>query len=112
MPLAAGISARWKSGEFHTGSPRAKAPLRNSARPAGVSGPMNCCITALMAGSVDGGSVTSGDTLASCSGGSPIQASAPTGAATSSATNVPNDRPFGSTRRTSSPASQPNVTAW
>ena len=64
------------------------------------------------AGSGGGPEVTSGDTRSSRAAGRPIQASAPIGPVSSSATKPPSVRPSGSTRRTSSPASQPNVTAW
>ena len=49
-------------------------------------------------------------TRASCSAGSPIQKSSPSGSAISSRKYVPTLRPL--TRRTTSPTSHPKVTAW
>src|SRR5439155_25823446 len=51
-----------------------------------------------------------GATRLSCSSGSPIQKSRPSGPATSSRKNVPRLRPL--TRRTSSPTRNPNVNPW
>ncbi len=70
---------------------------------------MNCAIIASISGG-GGGDGTSGATRDSCDAGSPIQKSSPSGFATSSAKNVPRLLPL--TRRTSSPARWPYVTAW